>query len=416
MGGIKIPKHKKMSLGELQTFQKPKYIYVPIADHDITVLVKKGDYVLKGDIIAHRKGNKIPYFSSVSGTVIDTVEKTNNLGNKTKCLQIENDYKEKTAKRNSVKGKINEYTKQEFITLLRDSGIVGMGGAGFPTYLKYQTETPIQTLLINAVECEPYITADYTLMLKHAEEILEAIDAIIEINEIPEAKIVIKKDNIKGLHAFETFIGTYPKIHLILVPNRYPMGWERYVVQRACHVHYQKLPIEKGIVVNNVSTIYAIYETLKFQKPLLERIVTFTGIGFEHPMNVLLKTGTPVREVIDSLIGEKKLEKVVSLAGGPMMGNTVQFDDLIVTPTLNCVLAIVRGEFGESLPCSHCGKCVQVCPSFLSPVLIKENIGDEKLSSLHPERCIECGLCSYVCPSKIEVREYVKTAKKGDNA
>lgn len=410
---VKIDKHK-LTNNKLLVYNKPKKVYIPLIsgnDTNITILVKKGEYVYKGSIIGKRKGDfRIPIHSSISGTVLDFEEKTCFNGTKVKCVVIENDFKEKIEQKLSVKRSINKYTKEEFLNLLMENGIVGLGGAGFPTYVKYEPKN-ITTLIVNAVECEPYITADDILAKQKCEEILEAIDAILEINKINEAIIAIKKENVELKQIFDNYIGTYLKIKIKLVPNVYPMGWERKLIKEVIHKEYNKYPIEEGIVVNNISTIYAIYEVLKYNKPLIERIITFTGENLQEKRNVLIKIGTPVSEVLEQL---KVKENSVIVAGGPMMG--IQAEDLVVSANMNCILAL-ENKIDIPTICLKCGKCVEVCPSKLSPVLIiKTKIKKEndinKLKKLHPEKCIECGLCSYICPASLSVRERVKDAKK----
>lgn len=417
---VKISK-RKMTQDELVVFNKPSKVYIPLIsgnDTDITILVKKGEYVYKGSIVAKRKGDlRIPIHSSVSGTVIDFVEKTSFNGNKVKCILIENDFKEKIDIKPTIKKEINKYTKEEFIENIKENGIVGLGGAGFPTYIKYSTTKKIKTLIVNAVECEPYITTDYFIASKKCEEILETIDAILEINKIDEAIIAIKKENIKLKEIFDNYIGTYLKIRIKLVPNVYPMGWERTLINEVTGKQYNKLPIEKGIIVNNISTIYAMYESMKYNKPLIERVVTFSGKKLNKKCNVLVKIGTPIKDILDSLGVE---DKNIIISGGPMMGDIID-DDAVICNNQNCVLVLEKTNNVPS-KCLKCGKCVSVCPAKLSPVLImncrcKTDKDKVKLNKLHPLQCIECGLCSYICPSKINVRETIKNKKeilKGD--
>lgn len=417
LSGVKIPGFKKMSSDKkMRFYDKPKYVYIPLIsqnDTNITTIVKKGDHVYKGTIVGKRKGNlRIPIHSSVSGTVVDFIEKPYLNGNIVKCVKIENDFKEQLEQEYEVKKNINQYTKEEFVHLLKDCGVVGLGGSGFPTYVKYDNDFNFNTLIVNATECEPYITADYALTMEHIEEILEAIDAIIEINHISEAIIAVKKSNTTLIKLINNFIGTYLKIKLVTVSDRYGIGWEKVLIHEIKHVSYSKLPSERGIVVNNISTIYAIYEALKYHKPLTERIITFTGEMLKEPQNVLVKIGTPVSEVIEFLGGYKRNKEIRFVAGGPMMGITLPNDDLVASANLNCVL-VLKGS-GESIPteCLRCGKCVQVCPAKLSPVLIKDYLKNkERLQELQPERCVECGLCTYICPARINVRSFVKEAK-----
>lgn len=414
--GLKIPKRKKMSIKEkVGVYNKMKYVYIPLIsgnDTNITISVKKGDYVYKGSIVGKRKGNfRIPIHSSISGTVVDYEEKYTSNGKKVKCIVIENDFLDAIEKEYE-NNDITKYTKKEFLKTIQDCGIVGMGGSGFPTYVKYNIDKKINTLIINAVECEPYITSDFVLIREKCEEILEAIDAVREINNIDEAIIAIKESNIELKEIIDNYIGTYLKIKVTLVPDLYPMGWEKSLVKFIKKVDYERLPMEKGIIVNNVSTMYAIYEALKYKKPLTERIVTFTGENLKRPQNVMVKLGTSTSEIIKKVGGLNKKE-VTYVSGGPMMGTSIPTDDIIININDNCILVLDKVEEDIENTCMRCGKCVDNCPAKLSPVLIKETLNNtDKLKKLEPMRCIECGLCSYICPAKINLREKVKLAKE----
>ena len=414
--GLKIPGRKGLSIkNKIGIYNKMKYVYIPLisgGDTDITVAVKKGDYVYKGSVIGKRKGNlRIPIHSSVSGTVVDYEEKFVSNGQKVKCVVIENDFLD-AIENEYENNDLTKYTKKEFIKTIQECGIVGLGGSGFPTYVKYNTDQKIKTLIVNAVECEPYITADYVLVREKCDEILETVDAIREINDIDEAIIAIKSTNTELKNVIDNYIGTYLKIKLVLVPNLYPMGWEKSLVKIIKKTDYQRLPIEKGIVVSNVSTIYAIYEALKYKKPLTERIVTFTGENLKRPQNVMVKMGTSAAEVIKK-VGGIDNKDALYIAGGPMMGKGIPTDDIIINCNDNCILVLDNYSLDIETSCLRCGKCVEKCPAKLSPVLIGESLDKvDKLKKLQPARCIECGLCSYICPAKINVREKVRKAKE----
>ena len=416
ISGVKIPNRKQMSIkNKIGIYNKMKYVYIPLIsgnDTNITVAVKKGDYVYKGSVIGKRKGNlRIPIHSSVSGTVIDYEEKYCSNGKKVKCIVIENDFLDAIEKEYEDND-ITKYTKKQFVKTLQECGIVGLGGSGFPTYVKYNTDQKIKTLIVNAVECEPYITADYVLMREKCEEILETIDAIREINNIDEAIIAIKSHNTELKQIIDNYIGTYLKLKLVLIPNIYPMGWEKNLVKYIKKTDYNAIPLEKGIIVNNVSTIYAIYEALRYHKPLTERIVTFTGENLKRPQNVMVKLGTSASEVIEKVGGLNKKDSLY-IAGGPMMGTSVPTEDIIINCNDNCILVLDDIKQDIETACLRCGKCVEKCPAKLSPVLIMENLEKlDKLKKLQPQKCVECGLCSYICPAKINVREKIKKAKE----
>lgn len=413
--GIKVISNKNMSKSnKLVECKRPSIVYIPLTNHtklDCECLVKVGDEVLKGSVIGRRNDNiDLPIHSSVSGKVIGIEEKLYANGTPVKCVVIENNFKEKQIDLVGAKATISSYSKEEFIDLLKKCAVTGMGGGDFPTHIKYQCD--LNTIIVNAVECEPYITADDMMIKLHADEILETIDAIMEINGIEKGVIAIQEGDVENRKNFVKYLGTYPKISLVSLRDVYPMGWEKLMIKEALGVEYEKIPSDKGIVVNNVSTIYAIYKALKYKRPISRRIVTVTGELFKEPKNIMIKIGTSMKDVIQEFGGYKEAPKVRFIAGGPMMGTCLESDDLVVTKNLNCVLIIPDIE-EEALPCIRCGRCIEVCPANICPVLIKDKVRDfESLKYLHPEKCIECGLCSYICPSKIRIRESVRDAKK----
>ena len=415
MRGVTIKMDDKIKVKkEMLEFIKPQKIYIPLENKSgikYKKLVNVGDYVFKGQVVAINESIDFPIHSSVSGYVVENESNELNTGKKVECIAIENDFKEKYQEKLGSIKEISNYSKEEFIELLKTSEITGLGGSDFPTFLKYNTDSKINYLLVNGVECEPYISCDKVVMSKYMEKILEAVDAILEIMKIKKAYIVVKSSNIESQKVINKYINTYPNIKLALMPDMYPAGWERNIVEVVLHKKYDKYPVEVGAIVSNVSTIYAIYEMLKYNTPLTERIITITGTGIRKPSNIKVKIGTKLSEIIENIEGYKDIKKPIFIAGGPMMGSSLPNDNLIVTKDLNCVLVIDDIEL-TNYPCIKCGKCTNVCPVHLLPVMIMNNIGNEKkLKELMPQRCIECGLCSYICPSKIEVREYVRIAK-----
>ncbi|MCM1371010.1 MAG: RnfABCDGE type electron transport complex subunit C [Clostridium sp.] len=413
--GLKLPRYKSASKnGRIGFYNKPNICYIPLIsgeDTDVTIAVKKGDYVYKGSVVGRRKGDfKIPINSSVSGTVIDYQHKTYLNGEKVQCVVIENDFKEKEEIKPVVNKKINNYTHDEFIDIIKNCGVVGMGGSAFPTYLKYDTNEKINTLIINCVECAPYSTCDYVLLSDRCEEILETIDTICEINQIDNAIIAINKKDTGLMEVLNQFIGTYLKIKVVTVPDIYPMGWERNLIKYVCNIDYKDVPSEKGIVVNNVSTIYAIYEALKYNKPLCERIITFTGNGIKKPQNVYVKVGTPIKEIIKKIGTTANDVKII--AGNPLTGKYIEDDDLVATSNLCLVIVLQNIKTIEQSECIKCGKCIKYCPVKIAPIIIRNNMGNkEKQEKLKINKCIECGLCSYVCPVGIDLKNSIVNAR-----
>ena len=410
-----IDKTKKKSIKEIQEFKKPDCIYIPLVlgnDIDLTVIPKVGEYVYKGSLVAYSKGNfKRVIHSSISGHVKNITDKIHPNGNTVKMMIIENDFKEQLEHRNGIKEDIHKYTKEEFIEKLKENGIVGMGGAGFPTYAKYDTKEKIKVLIVNAVECEPYITADYTLLKEHINEILECIDAIAEINKIDECIIGIKGSHKELVNLVNQYAGTYLKISVGTVPDKYPMGWERALIKKVTGLDYDRLPLEKNIVVNNVSTIYSIYQTLKTGLPNMERLVTISGEYIDEPVNMLVKIGTPVLSIIEKL-GYKDKDMTI-VTGGPMMGHSLPNMDTCITKETNAILLLPPVDNLIETNCMHCGKCIKYCPAGLYPINIKNSINNKKkLTVLNPSACIECGLCSYICPARIPLRDFVIKGKQ----
>lgn len=393
---------------------KVQIIYIPLEDKKGNMyksLVKEGDYVYKEQVIAINEEQNLLIHSSVSGNVVANTFKIISTNKEVECITIENDFKEKTNKSKIFKDNIANYTKEEFINLLKESGIIGLSGSNYPTYLKYQNISDIKCLLINGVECEPYLNCDKSLMINYYEEILEAIDAIMEIMKIPRAIIVLKKSQIKIANLFNKYIGSYPRIKIFGVLDGYPSGWEKSVINQVLHIDYEKYPSEIGVITNNVSTIYAIYQLLKYNHPFTDRIITINGNGIIKPINIKVKLGTSFKDIVKHFDGYKKKGPFILIVGGPMMGNSLKTDDFVITKDITSI-TILKEEKNKVTPCFRCGKCSNVCPVNLMPVMIMKNISDKKtLKKLHPDKCIECGLCSYICPCKLELREFVRRAK-----
>lgn len=395
MAGYKLPHHKHMSMNELKSFLNPKDIYLEQGDSKLLV----GDYVYKYQTIGHKERFNVPIISSVSGTVVDI---------KDGYIKIKNDLLEKTEKE-IINRDVSKIKKEEFLDIIEKAGIIGMGGAGFPTHMKYKTDKNIELLIVNAVECEPYITADYSIMNEKCNELLEGINNIIRINKINNAILAIKKTNVEVIKKFKEIIDKYPKIELRIVRDIYPMGWERTLIKEVTKKEYDILPIELGIVVNNISTIFAINNALKHDIPLVERIVTITGENVKNPGNVMVKIGTSVNEILKFVGGI--LDDSVLISGGPMMGVEINKTDYI-KPQMNCILVLPKPKEENIINCLRCGKCVSACPANLAPVLIKECSNKEELIKLQVNKCISCGLCSYICPSRIDLRNIVNEKKE----
>lgn len=392
---------------------KIQIIYIPLKSklgYTFKPLVQVGDYVSIGTPLGKSDVCDLLLTSSVSGTVVGLTKKYISDASLVNCLVIENDFKEKYYDKIGKKKDITKYSKDEFIYLLKKCGITGMSGNDFPTYLKYDTKKELNYLIINGAECDAYTSADSAIMYNFPEEILECIDAIMEIMHISKAYIAINESNTLVIDKLLRYINTYPNIKIYSLLDAYPNGYERYLVKEIFSQEYHNNPEEVGIITENVSTIYAIYEALKYHKPLSERIITIAGPGIKKEANYKVKIGTNFSEIILKTEDYNKLKDPILISGGLMMGTSIASDELIVTKDLSCI--IVTNNLEEiSKKCIKCGKCTEVCPSKLIPSMIIEHPASAK--KLKIDRCIECGLCSYICPSKIEIRDKIRKIKEG---
>lgn len=386
---------------------KMQIIYIPLESkmgYKYKENVRVMDYVCIGTVIGKSNVCDIPLISTVSGVVVGFQEKYISNGKKVKCVVIENDFKEKYLNKVGKKKDITKYSKNEYVYMLRENGITGLAGSDFPTYIKYDTDKKVKYLIVDGAECEVYASADGALMMNYAEEILEGIDAIMEIMGIEKAYIAINERNEGIIKKILKYIYTYPNIKVYSLPDAYPNGYERYLVSEILGLTYDRLPIEVGVINENVSTIYAIYEMLKYHKPLTERIVTLAGEGVKNPCNYKLKIGTNLSELLMKTNNFKKIKNPILIAGGAMMGKSIASDDFIITKDVNCVLLLEENQ-EKVYPCIKCGKCSEVCPVGIIPSKILDD--PKRALDFKINKCVSCGLCSYVCPSKIEVRDEI---------
>lgn len=404
--------HKELTNhSEVKNIVAGKLVYIPLmACTDI--LVKSGDYVKAGNIVAKRNDHFIvPIFSSVSGMVKGIEEKEHSTGRMIEHLVIENDgeYKFEMPFKPLDAEKAS---KEELVNFMMNAGIVGCGGAGFPSYIKYRDAKNVHTLLINAVECEPYITADYRIIDNKLDDLIYGVKAMLKMSGAPVALIAIKNTKKDLIDKVNKALAGQDKVKVKEVPDQYPMGWERTLIYEIFKKRYEKLPGEAGVLVNNATTAIAFAEALKEGKPIIEKICTFSGDGLENPANVKVPVGVSVKEVVDQ-IGGYKGEEVVVIGGGPMMGKAQTNDEVVITSSSNAI-TLLHPEPFDTIACLRCGRCNDHCPAGILPVRIKnaEEAGDVKLlAKLRADQCIECGLCTYVCPSKIEVTEAVRRGK-----
>ena len=390
-------------------------IYIPLESklgYSYKETIKVGEYVYIGTILGKNSITDTPLLSTVSGTVVGFENKYISNGKNVRCIVIENDFKEKYLNKTGKKTDITKYSKDEFIYTLKKLSILGMSGTAYPEYMKYETKNKLKYLIVNGCECEPYASSDSALMYNKPEEILECIDAIIEIMHLKKAYIAINEKNEKIIKNFLKYINTYPNIKIYPVTDGYPNGDKKYLISEILNLNYENNPSEVDVVCENVSTIYAIYEALKYYKPQTERIVTITGYGVANPSNYKLKIGTNLNEVLLKKRIFKNLKNPILLSGGAMMGISIPSTDFIITSDVNCIIYMKKIEEPQE-ECIKCGKCSEVCPMNLIPSMIIAN--KDKAKELKIDKCSECGLCSYICPAKIEIREEILKIKEDIN-
>jgi len=412
--------HKEMSLANpMVEFLDPEYVYIPLVDQNTPceAVVQVGEQVKVGQIIAHKKGRfPLPIHASISGEIVSIDKKMwHSSGKMVPTIQIKNDFKE--TKVDTIKEvDVSSITKEEIIEKAKENGIVGLGGSGFPAYVKYKVSDPIDVVIINAVECEPYITIDYKLLQDRFDEVLRGLKYIMKAVDAKRGVIAIKKDKKELIEKMNLSINNEPNISVFTVKDEYPAGWEKYIVQRVTNKNYRTLPSEAGAVVNNAGTAAALAAAIERNQPLVEKMVTITGEGVKTPCNVYVKVGTAINDILDKIGGyAPNLGDAYFIAGGPMTGKSIMFDSLVVHRALSSVIVMPKEVREVNPECMGCGKCSEVCPVFLSPIVIKETLENDsvnELRTLRPDLCMECGLCSYICPSRIELTDAVTKAKQ----
>ncbi len=424
-GGIHPPENKITSSIGIKRMTLPKVVTVPIAQHigiPAEIVVDRKDKVEIGQVIAKSGG----FVSSnihapVAGTVTKIDQIIDTSGYKKQCIVIRTDAKNESnfeEKEYPLKTEILLEPK-DIIKRISDYGVVGLGGATFPSHVKLNVKegTKLDCLIINGVECEPYLTADHRLMLEKTAEIIVGIKILMKALHIERAVIGIENNKKDAINQFKELTVNEPGIQVAALQVKYPQGGEKQLVQAILGREVPKngLPLDVGVIVNNVGTVFAVYEAVQHDKPLMERVVTVTGKKMEHPANFWVKIGTPIKDLIAEVGGlPEDTRKVVN--GGPMMGKAIKNTDVPVTKGTSGILVISEEEAsrGKAKNCIRCGECVSVCPMGLEPHLLM-NLTEkgmyEKASEEDIMTCIECGSCSYVCPSHRPLLDYIRYGK-----
>jgi Na+-translocating ferredoxin:NAD+ oxidoreductase subunit C len=385
-------------------------------------IVKINDLVKEGDLIAEADGFiSAPIHSPVSGKVKKIGKFPNVSGLLTDSIQIERDINIEPKK--WVRNKKTNITNEEFVEIVKNKGIVGLGGAGFPTYVKFLKKegAVIDTILINACECEPYLNVDYRAMIEETSMFLEGLNLIKNQTQATKIVVGIEDNKPKAIKLLSSKIQNDSNIEVVALKTKYPQGGEKMLVKAALNrtVPRGGLPLDVGVVVVNVNTVIAIAKAVCFDQPILEKVITVSGGGVNIPKNLRVKIGTKFSEVLDFCGGtNNRMERLV--VGGPMMGFSQSDDQASVTKTTTGLLCLTKKEVGNDtiLPCLRCGSCVAQCPMNLLPLDLAKYVEYSRLDMAVKNGlrdCIECGTCVFVCPSKRPLVQLIKLGKIKQN-
>lgn len=429
IGGIH-PEENKLS-HEVATVVAPlpKQATFPLSQHigaPAKAVVKKGDKVKVGTMIAEAGGFvSAPIYSSVSGTVFKVDSAIDATGYRKPCIiiNVEGDEWEETIDRSDKLETLDahpELTPEEIVERIKAAGVTGMGGAGFPTFIKLcpPPTAKAECVIINAVECEPYITSDYRLMMEHADEILVGVEILMKGAKVTKAYIGIETNKPAAIDLLTQKTANNPNIEVVPLKQRYPQGGEKQLVDAVIGRQVPAppaIPVNVGAIVQNVGTAFAVYQAVMKRKPLFERYTTVTGKQIEKPGNFLVRMGTPFKDMINLCGGMPEGDNKV-LAGGPMMGKAVTSLDVTVCKGTNSI-TVLSGDDAvrkEPDPCIRCAKCVGVCPMGLEPFLLATASAKKMWDKAEAEMitsCIECGSCQFTCPSHRPILDNIRQGK-----
>ena len=429
MGGVHPDENKLTSEVKTVVAALPKQAVFPLAQHlgaPAKPVVAKGDKVKVGTMIAEAGGFvSAPIFSSVSGTVLkidNAIDATGYL-KPSIIIKVEGDEWEEGIDRSDKLERLEDHpelTPEEIVNRVKAAGITGMGGAGFPTLIKL-TPPPTakaECVIINGVECEPYITADYRLMMEHADEILVGLDLLMKAAKVTKGYIGIEDNKPAAIALFEQKTAGRNDVEIVPLAKKYPQGGEKQLVDAVIRRQVPAppaIPVNVGAIVQNVGTAFAVYEAVMKNKPLFERYTTVTGKRLQNPGNFLVRMGTPMKDLIEACGGMPEGDNKV-LAGGPMMGKALNSIDVPVCKGTNSVTVLTGDDAHrkEPQPCIRCAKCVSACPMGLEPFLLATVSSLqmwEKAESEDITSCIECGSCQFTCPAHRPLLDNIRQGK-----
>ncbi|NSW89649.1 MAG: electron transport complex subunit RsxC [Firmicutes bacterium] len=419
-GGVTVPHRKNTAQCETVKMDVPEKVVIPMLQHvgaPCQLVVKKGDIVRVGQVIGiSSKYVSAPIHSSVSGTVTNIVQVINSSGMYIDAVEIKADGKQEIHE--SVKPPVYS-NDAELLELIKESGLVGLGGAGFPTHVKLapQVDKKIDILIVNGAECEPYITADYREIVENSWNIISGINILMDLLKVDNVLIGIEDNKPEAIKVLTDLANTSDKINVVKLKSRYPQGAEKMLIYSLTgrKVPPGKLPLDVGVVVMNVNSVSFVAEYVKTGMPLIKKRVTVDGPAVMNPSNVEVLIGTPLGDVFE-FCGGFKTEPYKIIMGGPMMGVAQPSLQNPVLKYTNALLAFDResGELPKESPCIRCGKCVKACPMNLLPLFLNLNAihgNIDGLKKYNAMDCIECGSCSYVCPAKRHLVHSIRLGK-----
>lgn len=429
IGGVHPEENKLTHEVATVVAELPKQAVFPLSQHigaPAKPVVAKGDKVKVGTMIAEAGGFvSAPIFSSVSGTVfkIDDAIDATGYRKPSIIIKVEGDEWEPTIDRSDKLERMEDHpelTPEEIVERIKKAGVTGMGGAGFPTFIKLcpPPTAKAECVIINAVECEPYITADYRLMMEHADEILVGLDLLMKAIKVDKGYIGIEDNKPAAIALFEEKTANKPNVEIVPLAKKYPQGGEKQLVDAVIRRQVPAppaIPVNVGAVVQNVGTAFAVYQAVMKNKPLFERYTTVTGKALAHPGNFLVRMGTPMSQLIDACGGLPEGDNKI-LAGGPMMGKALTSTEVPICKGTNSVTILTDADARrkEAQPCIRCAKCVSACPMGLEPYLLAtcsskhmwERVEAEDITS-----CIECGSCQFTCPAHRPLLDNIRLGK-----
>lgn len=411
-GGVHPFEGKELSMDKPVEELKPgKELVYLLSQHigaPAKAIVNKGDHVVVGQKIAEAGGFvSAPIYATVSGTVKSLEKRKNATGGYVDAIVVEND--EQYESTTFVEADPESLSREEILDRIREAGVVGMGGAGFPTAVKLAPKDPstVDHILVNGSECEPYLTSDYRMMLEKPEMIVEGLKIMLKLfGDNCKGLICIENNKPKAIEIMKKAVEGVDRVSVAVVKTKYPEGAERSLINAVTgrFVNSKMLPADAGCVVDNVGTVMAVYDAVKNGKPLMYRVFTVTGDAVKDPRNFLVRIGTPYRELVEAAGGfTAEPEKIIS--GGPMMGFALADLDVPVTKTSGALTCFLKDEVSRvhETACISCGRCLNVCPARLMPTKLAElaEAGDEEgFESFDGLECVNCGSCSYTCPAK----------------